>query len=235
VPPGTAVEDTLGAVRRRISDAAGRAGRPASDIRLVAVSKTFGPDRVRAVAAAGHLAFGENRVQEGLAKIEALSDVGLEWHLIGHLQANKARRAAAAFPWVHTIHSRDLLNRLDRAAHEADTRPNVLIQVDLAHEATKSGADETLVPDLVAAAADARAVRLRGLMILPPFSDDPEDSRPWFRRLRDLRDRLIADGAPRDLLVDLSMGMSHDFEIAVEEGATIVRVGTAIFGRRTPV
>jgi pyridoxal phosphate enzyme (YggS family) len=230
----TAVADNLATVRRHIHDAAIRVGREAADIRLVAVSKTFGPERVRDAAAAGQVAFGENRVQEGLEKVETLADLDLEWHLIGHLQVNKARRAAAAFPWIHAIDSRRLLARLDRAAVDLGTRPNVLIQVDLAHEATKYGADESSLDELVAAAVDARAVRLRGLMILPPFADDPEASRPWFRRLRDRRDRLIADGTPADRLTELSMGMSHDFTVAIEEGASIVRVGTAVFGRRSP-
>ena len=234
MPATTVVADNLAAVRHQITEAAARAGRPSADIRLVAVSKTFGPERVRDAAAAGQVAFGENRVQEGLDKIETLADLGLEWHLIGHLQTNKAKRAAAAFPWIHTIDSRGLLTRLDRAAIEFDTKPNVLIQVDLAHESTKHGADEAALLDLVTAAADARAVRLRGLMLLPPFSDDPEASRPWFRRLRDLRDRLVAGGIPSDRLAELSMGMSHDFAVAIEEGASIVRVGTAVFGRRTP-
>ena len=222
----------LEAVRRRIALAAGRAGRPVDAVTLVAVSKTFGADLVREAAAAGQRHFGENRVQEGLEKIDALADPSLSGHLIGHLQSNQARKAAAAFRWIESIDSIELLKKVDAAAVEHGAAPDVLVQVDLAHEATKHGADIQAVRDLVTAALDARAVRLRGLMIVPPFPDDPEDSRPWFRQLRELRDRLVSDGTPKDRLSELSMGMSHDFEVAIEEGATIVRVGTAIFGRR---
>jgi pyridoxal phosphate enzyme (YggS family) len=224
----------LDAVRRRIVLTAERAGRSASTITLVAVSKTFGPELVREAAGAGQRHFGENRVQEGLEKADALADLQLSWHLIGHLQSNKARKAAAAFAWIESIDSIELLKKVDAAAVEYGRSPDVLVQVDLAHEATKHGADIKAVRDLVAAALDARAVRLRGLMTVPPFPDDPEDSRPWFRQLRELRDGLVSDGVPRDRLAELSMGMSHDFEVAIDEGATIVRVGTAIFGRRVP-
>ena len=230
------IAENLEAVRRRLTAAAERARRPAADVQLIAVSKTFGPDLVRAAAAAGQLDFGENRVQEGLDKIERLkADApSLRWHLIGHLQSNKAKRAAAAFAWIQSVDSLELLRKIDTAAAESGTKPQILIQVDLAHEETKFGVEEREVPDLVKAALDARAVALRGLMIVPPFPDDPEESRPWFRRLRDLRDELVAGGAPSDRLRELSMGMSHDFEVAIEEGATIIRVGTAIFGRRPP-
>jgi pyridoxal phosphate enzyme (YggS family) len=190
---------------------------------------------VRAAAAAGQTDFGENRVQEGLDKIAQLRDLpDLRWHLIGHLQSNKARRAASAFAWIQSVDGRDLLRKIDAAAVEFATTPRVLIQVDLAHEETKFGMDEHGLSDLVQAALDARAVTLHGLMIVPPIPTDPEESRPWFRRLRDLRDTLVAGGVPADRLRELSMGMSHDFEVAVEEGATMIRVGTAIFGHRPP-
>jgi pyridoxal phosphate enzyme (YggS family) len=233
MPPAADIADNLAAVRRRLSAAAQRAGRNDSDITLVAVSKTFGAEDVRAAAAAGQLQFGENRVQEGLDKIDALKDLPLSWHLIGHLQSNKAKKAAA-FGWIQSIDSRDLLRKLDAAAAEAGAHPRILLQVDLANEATKFGADEALLRDLVKAALDARALQLRGLMIVPPIPEQPEASRPWFKRLRDLRDSLVASGIPAASLADLSMGMSDDFEVAVEEGATIVRVGSAIFGRRAP-
>ena len=234
MPPGAAIAERLDAVRRRLDAAARRARRDPATIELVAVSKTFGPDLVRDAAAAGQRAFGENRVQEGLDKIAALADLGLTWHLIGHLQSNKARKAAGAFAWIESVDRLELLEKIDRAAVEASVRPTVLVQVDLAHEATKFGADERDVGRLVRAALDARAVTLAGLMTVPPFPTDPEDSRPWFRRLREIRDGLVADGVPAERLAHLSMGMSHDFEVAIEEGATIVRVGTAIFGRRAP-
>ena len=232
---GAQIADNLQAVRRRIDAAAQRARRAPADVRLIAVSKTFDADAVRAAAAAGQRSFGENRVQEGLDKIEALETLALEWHLIGHLQSNKARKAAAAFAWIHAIDSVELLRKVDAAAVETGARPRVLVQVDLAHESTKHGADARDVGDIVKAALDARAVELHGLMIVPPIPTDPEESRPWFRQLRDLRDALVAGGVPAARLHELSMGMSHDFEIAIDEGATMVRVGTAIFGRRTPV
>ena len=228
------ISSRLASVRRRIEAAAERAHRAPTDVQLIAVSKTFSAEDVRTAAAAGQRDFGENRVQEGLEKIQALESLGLSWHLIGHLQSNKARKAAPAFSWIESIDSRDLLNRLDAAAAELGVRPRVLVQVDLAAEPTKHGVTETSVRDLVNAALDARAAVLHGLMIVPPFPSAPDDSRPWFRRLRELRDALVAEGAPVDRLKELSMGMSHDFEVAIEEGATMVRVGTAIFGRRTP-
>jgi len=224
--------DNLAAVRPRIADAAARAGRRSDDIHLIAVSKTFGPEFVREAAAAGQRQFGENRVQEALDKVSAVADDRLEWHLIGHLQSNKARKAVAAFQWIHSIDSQELLRKVDAAAADAGVRPRVLIQVDLAHEETKSGADEADLAGLIQAALQARAVDLRGLMIIPPVPVDPEQSRPWFRRLRELRDSLVAGGVPNANLSELSMGMSHDFEVAIAEGATMVRVGTAIFGTR---
>lgn len=230
--PGS-IAANLAAVRRALAEAAHAARRDPADVRLVAVSKTFPASDVREAVAAGQRDFGENRVQEGLDKIEALADAGAEWHLIGHLQSNKAAKAARAFHWIHSVDSRDLVGRLDRAAAEAGLRPQVLIQVDLAHEATKSGADAGTVPDIVRATLDAKALDLRGLMIVPPIPTNAEDSRPWFHQLRDLRERLVADGTPAAKLAELSMGMSHDFAVAIAEGATIVRVGTAIFGRRT--
>jgi pyridoxal phosphate enzyme (YggS family) len=226
------IKSNLAAVRRRLDQAARTAGRNPSDIRLVAVSKTFSADAVRAAAAAGQIDFGENKVQEGLQKIADTGALPLRWHLIGHLQSNKARRAAAAFHAIHSIDRIDLLYRLDAAAAEAGTTPDVLVQVDLAGEETKFGASAADLPALFR--ADLRAARLVGLMLLPPEADNPEDARPWFRRLRELRDRLAEEGIPADRLRELSMGMSHDFEVAAQEGSTLVRVGTAIFGRRTP-
>jgi pyridoxal phosphate enzyme (YggS family) len=221
-------------VRGRIAAAAARAGRDPAGITLVAVSKTFGPDDVRAAWHAGQRDFGENKVQEALQKIEQTADIpDTRWHLIGHLQSNKARKAAGPFVCIHSIDSLDLLRRVDAAAAELGARPDILIQADLAAEATKFGAPPVEVERIVQAALEARAVRLAGLMVLPPWSDDQEQTRPWFVRLRELRDRLAERGVPGASLRHLSMGMSHDFEAAIEEGATIVRVGTAIFGKRT--
>lgn len=221
-------------VRRRIDAAAQRAGRPPASITLVAVSKTFGPDAVRAAAAAGQRVFGENRVQEAAAKIDALRDLDLDWHLIGHLQTNKAKKAVAACAWIESVDRVELLEKLDAAAVELGVRRSILLQVDLAHEATKHGADEAGLRPLADAALASRALDLRGLMLVPPIPAQADDSRPWFRELRELRDRLVAGGVPADRLAELSMGMSHDFEVAIEEGATMVRVGSAIFGTRAP-
>lgn len=189
---------------------------------------------MRAAAHAGQRHFGENRVQEALAKIEACADFDLDWHLIGHLQSNKAKKAAPAFRWIESVDRLELLQKIDASARETGVRPRILVQADLAGEETKHGATESAIEDLTRAALDARHVELCGLMIVPPFPTVPEDSRPWFRRLRTLRDNLVAKGLPADRLSQLSMGMSQDFEVAIEEGATIVRVGTAIFGKRTP-
>jgi pyridoxal phosphate enzyme (YggS family) len=188
---------------------------------------------VRVVADSGQTEFGENKVQEGADKRRALEGLALTWHLIGHLQSNKVKKAVAAFAWIQSVDSVELCRKIDLAASDIGVRPKVLVQVDLAHESTKHGADEAAAADIVKAALDARQIDLRGLMVLPPFPERPDDSRPWFRRLRDLRDTLVADGVPIDRLRELSMGMTHDFEVAIEEGATMVRVGTAIFGRRT--
>jgi PLP dependent protein len=224
----------LAAVRARLERAARAAGRDPGGIRLIAVSKTFSLNHVRAAAVHGQLDFGENRVQEALQKIEASTELGVRWHLIGHLQSNKARKAAAAFTAVHSVDSIELVRRLDDSAADLGTRPEILVQVDLAGEATKHGAPPDQVRRIVDAALGCRAVRLTGLMLLPPWLDEPEQVRPYFARLRGFRDELIASGADSNGLRELSMGMSHDFEVAIEEGATMIRVGTAIFGRRVP-
>jgi pyridoxal phosphate enzyme (YggS family) len=222
----------LAEVRDRIANAAGRAGRKPQDVRLIAVSKTHPIDAVRAAAEAGQVDFGENKVQEALQKIAQSADTRLRWHLIGHLQSNKARKAAAAVGAIHAIDSVDLLKRVDQAAADAGRTVDVFIQVDLALEDTKYGAPEDAVPAIVRAAEGCTAARLKGLMLLPPLAENPEDARPWFARLRALRDELVERGAAADRLHELSMGMSHDFEVAIAEGATMVRVGTAIFGER---
>jgi PLP dependent protein len=232
MPPGADIAGNLADVRRRLEAAAARSGRNPGDITLVAVSKTFPAALVRQAAAAGQTHFGENRVQEGLEKVAAVADLPLQWHLIGHLQSNKARKAAAAFSWIHSIDSVELLRKVDAGAADAGKTPRVLIQVDLAHESTKFGADASATTDIARAALECRAVVLSGLMIVPPIPDDPEESRPWFRQLRDLRDAVVANGIPSKHLAHLSMGMSHDFDVAIDEGATMVRVGTAIFGTR---
>ena len=226
------IADRLTEVRARIERAARSAGRDPSSVTLVAVSKTFPISAIREAYEAGHRDFGENRVQEGLQKIAATGDLAIRWHLLGHLQTNKARKAAPAFAVIQSVDSIELLQKLDLAAAEAGQRPDFLIQVDLAGEATKFGVPPQEVPRLLEAAAGCRAGRVTGLMTLPPAPDKPEDARPWFRQLRDLRDGWLASGVPAAMLRNLSMGMSGDFEVAVQEGATVVRVGTAIFGER---
>jgi PLP dependent protein len=229
-----AVRARLVDVRERIARAAARAGRDPSRVRLIAISKTFGADAVRAAALEGQIHFGENKLQEAQQKRQNLADLPLKWHLVGHLQSNKARKAVAEFDMIHSIDSVSLLERIDEAAAALHRRVELLVQVDLAGEPTKHGAREAELGPIFEAARKAVAVSLIGLMLLPPAVDDPEAARPWFRRLRALRDQLQGEGVSASMLAELSMGMSHDYQIAVEEGATFVRVGTAIFGRRSP-
>ncbi len=226
-----ALRARLADVRSRIERAAGRAGRDPTSIRLVAVSKTFPAEYVRALADAGQIDFGENKVQEALQKMDLLSDRPLRWHLLGHLQSNKAKKAAR-FDVVHSIDSAGLVEKLDDAVSTSGRQLEMLVQVDLAGEATKHGARDDELGAIFAAARTARAVRVVGLMLLPPAVEDPDAVRPLFRALRDVRGRLLAQGVDPSMLNELSMGMSHDFEVAIEEGATLVRVGTALFGSR---
>jgi pyridoxal phosphate enzyme (YggS family) len=230
------LQDTIAAslseIRNRLARATERAGRRPTDVRLVAVSKTFPITHVLAALAAGQRVFGENRVQEALEKISLSTDKPIEWHLIGHLQSNKARKAASSFACIHSIDSVELLRRVDGAAEEQGNQPELLVQVDLAGEPTKHGTAVDALYAIFEAASACRAARLTGLMVLPPFMEDPEETRPYFRRLREIRDELASRGIRASMLRELSMGMSHDFEVAVEEGATLVRVGTAIFGGR---
>lgn len=234
VPPSAdSIAANLADVRHRIARAAEAARRSPSDIRLIAVSKTFGPDAVLAAIAAGQRDFGENRVQEALAKMDQVPAPSIVWHLIGHLQSNKAKRAASRFRVIHSVDSAEILGQIDRAAEEAGTTPALLVQVDLAGEATKHGVPLDHAFGVFERAATCRAAQVAGLMIIPPYCPDPEDARLYFRRLAELREDLRSRGVPGPMLRELSMGMSHDFEVAVAEGATLVRVGTAIFGRRS--
>ena len=222
----------VAAVQERIARAAARVGRRVEDITLLAVSKTHPPEAVREARAAGLLDFAENKVQEAETKIGALADLRADtrWHLVGHLQSNKARKAAALFDRIHSVDSIELALKLEHAAAEAGKQIDVYAQADLAGEATKHGADEAHLFPLLEELRGFRSLRAVGLMILPPLGAAPEASRPYFERLRALRDRALGEG----LLLggELSMGMSHDFEVAIEEGATTVRVGTALFGER---
>lgn len=218
-------------VRTRIAQAAERSRRPAGEIRLIAVTKTKSAEAVRAAYAAGVRDFGENRVQEWETKRLLLGDLeGAVFHMIGHLQRNKARRAVALFHRVDSVDSLALARKLDAAASEEGLRLPVLIEVRLSHEPAKSGVEPESLGDMAASVAGLDHLDLLGLMTVPPWSEDPETARPYFQRLRRLREQL-AERLGRALPV-LSMGMTNDFEVAIEEGATEVRVGTAIFGRR---
>ena len=221
-------EQTLHGVLQTIENAAKLAGRPRG-ARLLAVSKTRPADAVRALAGAGQRAFGENYVQEGVAKVRELADLGLEWHLIGHLQSNKCREAAEAFDWVQSLDRLKLVDALDKARPVGRPPLNVLIQVNVDGEASKSGCDPADVPALAAAVAAAPNLRLRGLMAIPEPHPDPARRRDSFRRLKALHDAVAAAFPGVDTL---SMGMSDDFEMAIAEGATLVRIGTALFGPR---
>ena len=219
-------------VLERIGSACSRSGRNVEQVRLIAVSKTRPPAAVLHLARAGQVAFGENRVQEALAKIDdpALHGLNLSWHLIGHLQKNKVRHVAGRFDLVHTLDNLELAVALDRRSGMAGCRQAVLVQVNQAGEETKSGVSQEDLEPLARQIVDLPNLDLRGLMTIPSPSTDPEDSRHWFRELRELRDRM--EGRLGQPLPELSMGMSGSYGIAVEEGATLVRVGTALFGPR---
>jgi pyridoxal phosphate enzyme (YggS family) len=230
-----ALRARLADVRDRIANAAGRAGRDPASIRLVAISKTFTAEHVRAAADCGQIDFGENKVQEALDKMDKTADLPIRWHMVGHLQSNKARKAGSRFDAVHSVDDTSLAARIDEGARAENRRIDLLAQVDLAAEPTKHGAPADLLPGILASADGLAAARFVGLMLLPPAVENPEQARPYFRALRDLRSELVARGVDRTTVGELSMGMSHDFEVAIEEGATLIRVGTAIFGRRSHV
>ncbi|HYH85667.1 MAG TPA: YggS family pyridoxal phosphate-dependent enzyme [Pyrinomonadaceae bacterium] len=234
-PEPSSLRARLEDVRSLIRASAARAGRDPREVTLVAVTKTHPASVVREAIAAGIIDFGENRVQEADAKIVELKPEASDarWHLIGHLQANKARRAVRLFDLIHTVDTPSLVERLERVcAEEGRERLDVLLQVDLAGEVTKSGAGERELDALFESLKGCERVRCRGLMTIPPLFEDVELVRPYFRRLRALRDEWRGRGAFGEGAGELSMGMSHDFEAAIEEGATMVRVGTAIFGER---
>jgi pyridoxal phosphate enzyme (YggS family) len=232
-PGSENLRERLAEVLGRIKRSALKAGRDPSEIKLVAVSKTHPPESLRLVIEAGVRDLGENRVQEADEKIPVVGRQSARWHLIGHLQANKARRAVALFDLIHSLDSSSLARRLDRLCEEEGREElPVLIQVDLGSEATKSGIGEEELPALVETINSCPHLRLMGLMTLPPFFDDVEKVRPFFRRLKELRDELREREAFNESAGELSMGMSHDYEAAIAEGATLVRVGTAIFGER---
>jgi hypothetical protein len=217
----TDVRENCRRILDKIHSAAVKSGRDPSTIRLVAVTKTVPIMKIREAVATGITDIGENRIQEALPKREALADLPLTWHFIGHLQTNKAKKAAEQFDWIQCVDRPDLAEKLNQAA----TRPlPVLIEVKLHDEPGKSGVVESELRGLVEQFRNYDRLELRGLMAIPPFFENPEEVRPYFRRLRILAEQFG--------LRELSMGMSHDFEVAVEEGATMVRVGTALFGER---
>lgn len=226
------IEKRLQAVKSRIARACAAAGRNPRDIVLVAVSKTFPADAVRAAHAAGQRDFGENHAQDAVAKIDALGDLDLVWHFIGPIQSNKTRTIAAQFAWVHSIDRLKIAERLAAQRPEALPPLQACIQVNVSGEATKSGVAPAEAPALARAVAALPRLQLRGLMAIPEPTDDPALQRRRFESLRDLKDRLAADGLALDTL---SMGMSDDLEAAIAAGATMVRVGTAIFGARPQV
>ncbi len=222
------IRDRLLLVQDRIRAAASRVGRQASSVTLVAVSKAMPLDVIREGVEAGVTILGENRVQEARDKIAALPHVA-RWHLVGHLQTNKAKLAIQLFELIHSLDSLKLAQILDQLGQELAKPMRCLIEVNLGGEQSKSGMTEDGVRPLLEGAAGLRRLRIEGLMAIPPFLPDPEQIRPYFRRLRTLRDKLREEGFALD---ELSMGMTHDFEVAIEEGATLVRIGTAIFGPR---
>jgi PLP dependent protein len=216
------VRDNCCRILERIHGAAARNGRDATSIRLIAVTKTVPADRVREAAEFGISDIGENRLQEALAKRSLLADLQLQWHFIGHLQTNKAKRVVENFDWVQSVDRLELAERLNQACTK---RLPVLIEVELGSEETKSGVSEDHLPQLMDSLKNCDRLDVRGFMAIPPFCEDPEKARPYFARLRSL--------AARFRLTELSMGMSHDFEVAIAEGATMVRIGSALFGERS--
>jgi PLP dependent protein len=226
------IRDNVARVQERIESACCRAGRPRDEVKLIAVSKTFPPERIREAYEAGLRDFGENRVQEAAAKIPVLADLDITWHLVGHLQTNKAKRVRELFHWVHSLDSVRLAHKLHEVPPGRLERLPVLLQVNLGYEQSKSG----LSPEDAAAVAEQvgqfSTLETRGLMLIPPFFDNLEDTRSFFRRLHDLSSQIESLALRNVAMRELSMGMSHDFEVAIEEGATMIRVGTGIFGLR---
>lgn len=220
------LKERIDRIRERIAVAAKRVGRDASEVKLVAVSKTHPTEALRYAMELGLTVFGENKVQEAESKIAEIGRDAAEWHLIGHLQSNKARKAVQLFDVIQSLDSLELAERLERiCGEEGRDELRVFIEVDLAGEATKAGIAVSELAKLVDYLKACKHLRLQGFMVLPPYFADAEMTRPYFTKLRELRDSLLPGG-------ELSMGMSHDFEVAIEEGATVVRVGTAIFGSR---
>lgn len=226
------ISDNIARVEERIAAACARCGRRREEVRLVAVSKNQPAESIRVAYAARLREFGENRVQEAVAKTKTLADLGVVWHMLGHVQSNKARAARNFFQWVHSIHSFQLAERLAHAASPSDPPLPVLLEVNLGEEISKAGVRAGEAAVLAEQIAPLSGLELRGLMVIPPFLERADDMRPYFRQLRDLATDIESRKLPKVSMRELSMGMSNDFEVAIEEGATIIRVGTAIFGER---
>lgn len=219
-------------IEQQIREAAIKAGRSPEEIRLVAVSKIKPAEMVREAMQAGQRIFGENYIQEAVAKIEEIGSEGIEWHFIGHLQSKKSKYAAGVFTLIHSVDSLKLAREIDKQAAKKGTIQEILIQVNTSGEESKSGATDASVIELVRDVAALEHVAVKGLMTMPAFFDDPEGARPYFRQLRLIKERIESLAIPGVEMKELSMGMSGDFEVAIEEGSTLVRVGTAIFGAR---
>lgn len=226
------MKENLDRIKKRIADTAIACGREPNSVRLVAVSKTMPVERVAAAIDAGAVILGENYIQEAREKTNALYDRPVQWHFIGHLQSNKSKYAVRMFDLIHSVDSIKLAKTLNREAGKNDKVQDILIQVNISREASKSGIEEDETIDLVSQIAKLDNIRVKGLMTMPPFFDQPEAARPFFHRLARLRDRIAGNKIPGVDMDELSMGMTGDFEVAIEEGATLVRIGTAIFGTR---
>ncbi len=226
------MKERLDRIHQRIADAATGCDRNPETIRLVAVSKTMDAGKVAEAIDAGALILGENYIQEARGKFNLLYDRAVEWHFIGHLQSNKAKYAVRMFDLIHSVESLKLAKALDKSARKIGKVQDVLIQVNISREATKSGIAEADALELIAQIGGLENIRIKGLMTMPPFFDAPEQARPFFRQLARLRDRIVERDLPGVSMTELSMGMTGDFEVAIEEGATLVRIGTAIFGAR---
>lgn len=224
------VSNVMG-IRQRMAAAAERCGRNHEDINLMAVSKTVPPERVHEAIKAGITWFGENYVQEAREKIPAVGQ-NVSWHMIGHLQTNKVKYVVHLFDWIHSVDRIELARELDKRAAQNQRTLKVLLEVNVSGEVSKNGVEPSRVPELVRQISLMPNLDVQGLMTMPPFFENPEDARPYFIALRELRDKIASENIPGIQMKELSMGMTGDFEVAIEEGATIIRVGRAIFGER---
>jgi PLP dependent protein len=228
----TTITENLAGIRRRIQAACARSGRDPARVRLLGVTKTVPMERIREAVTAGVSLLGENYVQEARQKVAALADLPVSWHFIGHLQSNKAKLAVELFDWIHTLDRNSLALALDREAQKRGQPIPVLLQVNTGGEDSKSGLAPERVLDFFRSLVPADGIKVRGLMTLPPYLEDPQEVRPHFRQLAQLMERMRQEAPRPEDLTEMSMGMSHDFEVAIEEGATLVRIGTALFGER---